>query len=234
MDDFNYVGGELETFSRAHHWKSYWASRVRPHIQGRVLEVGAGIGSNTLLLRAGHETSWVCLEPDPRLAATLQRAVAAAGQGIETRVGTLQDLAEHERFETFLYVDVLEHIEDDRGELQHAAEHLAPGGRVVVLSPAHPWLFSPFDRSIGHFRRYTAGALRALTPGSLRLERVFYLDAVGLLASAANRLLLRQSMPTARQIALWDNCMVPCSRLLDPLTLGRLGKSVVAVWDRPV
>jgi hypothetical protein len=62
--------------------------------------------------------------------------------------------------------------------------------------------------------------------------KAFYLDSVGLLASAANRLLLKQSLPTARQIQVWDNFMVPCSRLLDPLTGYLAGKSVVAVWER--
>ena len=48
----DYIGSELELFSHAKHWKQYWASKVRPLIKGSVLEVGAGIGSNTKLLHA--------------------------------------------------------------------------------------------------------------------------------------------------------------------------------------
>jgi hypothetical protein len=59
-----------------------------------------------------------------------------------------------------------------------------------------------------------------------------YLDSVGLAASLANRTLLRQSIPTARQIMIWDRLMVPMSRILDPLLGYRAGKSILAVWSR--
>jgi len=58
------------------------------------------------------------------------------------------------------------------------------------------------------------------------------LDTAGFFASLANRVLLRASMPTAAQIALWDEVLVPISRILDRLTGYNLGKSVVAVWTR--
>ncbi|MGB9626595.1 MAG: hypothetical protein ACPMAQ_17205, partial [Phycisphaerae bacterium] len=57
-----------------------------------------------------------------------------------------------------------------------------------------------------------------------------YLDSVGCLASMANRLLLRQGMPTRRQIRLWDAVFVSMSRVADPLLGYRLGKTIVGVW----
>jgi hypothetical protein len=59
-----------------------------------------------------------------------------------------------------------------------------------------------------------------------------YLDSVGLLASLANRLLLRSAMPTVGQIRIWDNFMVPWSRFLDPIFLYGIGKTIVVVWRR--
>ena len=125
---------------------------------------------------------------------------------------------------------MLEHIEDDAEELRRASKHLKPGGALIVLSPAHPWLFAPFDQAIGHYRRYSRESLRAAAPRHLRRQKLVYLDAVGLLASLANRLLLKQDMPTAGQIKTWDGLLVPCSRLLDPLLGGTVGKSVLGVW----
>jgi SAM-dependent methyltransferase len=234
MSEPNYVGGELKLFAQADRWKRYWISQLRPYIRGAVLEVGAGIGANTLRLRNGSERRWICLEPDPQLAATLREQLAGTPLEPTTEVvtGTLNALGPADRFDSILYIDVLEHIEDDRGELERAAGHLGPGGHLIVLAPAHAWLFSPFDQAIGHFRRYTARALGGLTPPGVRLASAFYLDSVGLLASAANRLLLRQSLPSARQIHMWDSLMVPCSRLVDPFTGYRAGKSVIAVWER--
>ncbi len=114
-----------------------------------------------------------------------------------------------ESFDTIVYIDVLEHIEDDAGELKLAARRLRRGGRIVVLSPAHQFLYTPFDAAIGHFRRYNRSSLRKISPPGLELEKLFYLDAFGIAASAMNRLLLRQSMPTKAQIETWDKWIVP-------------------------
>jgi SAM-dependent methyltransferase len=149
---------------------------------------------------------------------------------VRVEVGTIRGL-EEASFDTILYVDVLEHIEDDRGELERAAARLRPGGRLVVLAPAHQWLFSPFDSAIGHFRRYTKRSLRELAPPGLELTRLRYLDSVGLLASGANRFLLKSSSPNLGQIRFWDRVLVRASRMVDPLLAYSVGKSVLSVWS---
>lgn len=144
--------------------------------------------------------------------------------------GTVRDLPSDARFDAILYVDVLEHVRDDAAELVAAAGALSPGGALIVLAPAHGWLYSPFDRAIGHYRRYTRRSLAAVGPPGLRLVVLRYLDSVGLLASAGNRFVLRKSTPTAGDIARWDQLMVPVSRWLDPWLGFRIGKSVLGVW----
>jgi SAM-dependent methyltransferase len=224
-----YVGTELELFARAANWKAYLARQLEPFIVGDVLEVGAGMGANTALFLTPAVDRWTCLEPDGRLASRIDRGFDSR---VDVRCGILSDLEENVTFDVIMYIDVLEHIEDDAGELAAAAARLRPGGHLIVLSPAHPWLFSPFDAAIGHWRRYTRRGLRGLGPTGCRPVRLRMLDAVGLLASVANKLLLRSAMPTAGQIALWDRGMVPVSRLVDPLLGHRVGKSVLAVWRR--
>jgi hypothetical protein len=110
--------------------------------------------------------------------------------------------------------------------------HLTSKGKIIVLSPAHPGLFTEFDRALGHYRRYTRRTLRACTPEGASLIGLFALDSFGLLATVANKLLLHQSMPTAKQLAFWDNCLVPVSRWTDPLIAFSLGKSLIAIWQK--
>jgi hypothetical protein len=114
--------------------------------------------------------------------------------------------------------------------MARAAARLNPGGTVIVLSPAHPFLFTPFDTAIGHFRRYTRNSLQSAAPETLQVEKLIYLDAAGMLASAANRLLLQSAMPTEGQILTWDRMLVPVSRVIDPIFGGRVGKSVLGIW----
>jgi SAM-dependent methyltransferase len=232
---YEYQGDELSVFQHAVNWKAYFGSQLRPYVRGRVLEVGGGIGATARLLCDGRQESWDALEPDPRLAEEMGRRFAEAPLPAPTavRVGTVADLGRDERFDAILYIDVLEHIDRDRDELAAAAALLRPGGALAVLSPAHQWLYTPFDRAIGHFRRYSRTGLAALTPPGLRREKIIYLDAVGMLASLGNRLLLRSATPTRRQVWFWDAVLVRLSRLVDPLLGYAVGKSVLGVWRRP-
>ncbi len=231
--ELDYIGDELAIFALAKNWKAYFASALAPFIRGEVAEPGAGLGATTLTLCDPKETAgWLCIEPDRTMADGLARARAEGGLPARCSVhrGVLADLPADRLFDTITYIDVIEHIEDDRREFASAASRLKPGGRIVILAPAWQHLFSPFDARIGHFRRYSRGGLTALAAPGLRLETSFYLDSVGYFASLANRLLLRQGSPAKSQILLWDNVMVPASRVVDRLCLRSVGRSVVAVW----
>lgn len=235
MGEAGYVGEELDVFSHALNWKAYVRKRLGPWIRGDVLEVGSGLGSTTRALCDGTPRSWTCLEPDPELAAQ-QRAGAAESplpMDVGVRVGILTSLAAEEQFDTILYIDVLEHIEDDDEELLVAQAHLRPGGALVVLSPAFQFLFSPFDQAVGHHRRYTKKTLRAVIPPGLKRAELFYMDSVGMLASLVNRVFLKQTVPNLDQIRVWDRFLVRASRLVDPLVLHAFGRSVVAVYTEP-
>jgi SAM-dependent methyltransferase len=233
-EGFTYQGSELVLFAEARNWKAYFAAFLRPYVGQRVLEVGAGLGNNIGPLISPVVREWVCLEPDASLADQIQADIFEGRLPEACRVssGTIAAISDSERFDTILYVDVLEHIEDDRGELHRAAKHLADDGHLVVLAPAHQALFSSFDTSIGHFRRYNRRQLEALTPSGIRPIGYRMLDSCGLVASLANRLFLRQSEPSHAQIAFWDNCLVRLSRIIDPLTRYTIGKTVVMIWQK--
>jgi SAM-dependent methyltransferase len=230
---FKYVGTELERFAAANNWKSYWCQQIRPFLRGDVLEVGAGTGSNTLMLNHSGGGRWMCLEPDPDLFVRLVKTLESAPTNrlYEPVCGTLRSLKNQE-FDTIIYIDVLEHIDHDAEELNRAAAHLRPGGHLIVLAPAHQCLFTPFDAAIGHFRRYNRSMLCRISPSGLRLVLLRYIDSIGLIASSANLLLLRQSMPTRGQIRFWDKWIVPTSRVLDPYFRFNIGKSIIAVWRK--
>ena len=230
--NYVYAGSELELFSSATNWKSYFSRILAPHIGGRVLEVGAGIGSNIPYLHTPAVREWVSLEPDAALASRISQRVAAGELPNDCKVviGTAAQIERAPAYDTILYIDVLEHIEDDAGELACAAERLAPNGRLIVLAPAHQFLFSRFDESVGHYRRYNRRTLTALRPPGCRLVACQMLDSTGFFASLSNWF-LRAAVPSPGQIKVWDKLLVPVSRHLDWLTTFRFGKTIVAIWS---
>ena len=224
----DYIGSELELFSHAKNWKQYWVSKVRPLIKGPVLEVGAGIGSNTKLLHS-QDILWHQLEPDTNFYRQLKNDSKQLNN-CKTFHGVLKNHSKT-NYQTIIYIDVLEHIEHDGEELNLAADKLKTGGKVVVLSPAHQSLMSNFDRNIGHFRRYNKKMLQDICPSNMFVERQYYLDSVGLLASFAARF-VKSGNPTLKQILLWDQFMVPASRLIDSLLFFLFGKTIVTVYKK--
>jgi SAM-dependent methyltransferase len=234
MNDLTYGGEEITLFAEAANWKKYFGSKIRPFIGKRVVEVGAGIGATTEILCDGLQQQWICLEPDPLLRAEIEARIASRKLPAccSTRAGVVADLEFSQTTDSFVYIDVLEHIQDDGPELDRAAERLAPGGTLIVLGPAFNFLYSPFDESVGHYRRYDKLTLQALTPPACRVKSIFYLDCVGMATSLFNKFVLKQPLPNQKQILFWDRWLVPISRATDPVVGYKTGRSIVCVWEK--
>ena len=113
----------------------------------RVLDVGAGSGYfSARLMRSGRCAGRVCIDPnyaDSQLSATPGDVfVREASPEV---VGSC-DLA--------LFIDVLEHVDDDVALLRRYAALLPPGAFVVVSVPAFQSLWSGHDEFLEHRRRH--------------------------------------------------------------------------------
>ena len=233
-DHSAYPGQELELFERAVNWKKYFASYIKPYIGAEVAEVGAGLGANTVLLFNRIATKWMLLEPDSTMASLLTKKIAdqELPAACEVVQGTLSSLKQNVLFDTIIYIDVLEHIEHDKKEIETAAQLLKPKGHLIILSPAFGFLYSSFDKAIGHYRRYKKQELENLIPVSLKKKSLRYLDSAGFLMSLTNRLVLKQKYPTQQQVNFWDRFGIPVSRVMDKILFFSFGKSILGIWEK--
>ena len=233
-EKYKYPGDELSLFQNATHWKTYFSRIIRPYLKGTVLEAGAGIGGTTTLLNDGSSSKWVLMEPDAGLSKILQQKIESKDLPSNTslQTGTIDDIAG--KYDTILYIDVMEHIEADKIEMHKAASRLNEGGHIVILSPAFPLLYSPFDKAIGHYRRYTRETISRISPDGLQLVHNRYYDSVGFFASLMNKLIFRQHYPTLSQVMFWDKWMIPVSTIMDKIILHSFGKSIISVWEKTV
>jgi SAM-dependent methyltransferase len=229
-----YIGQELDTFQHAVQWKSYCQQHISKYLKGDVLEVGAGTGATTRILSRDEHKTWTCLEPDAKLCEqlTLNLKVLERRCTYKVQQGTMADLPEDLKYDSILYFDVLEHIENDQAEIQTAFRHLTPEGYLIVLSPAYEWLYSPFDKAIGHFRRYDKNALNRLSSQELQPITIQYLDSIGIALSFLNKFFIRTTQPTLSQVLFWDRRIVPLSERFDTLLRYKLGKSILGIWQK--
>ncbi len=226
---------DLEQLATAHHFFGWVLDEFSPHIRGRILEVGAGTGAVTrrLVERYPGQVEITALEPAENLFPDLQ-AYAALTPGVEARRDTLADLApdDHRGFDAVVYLNVLEHIEDDARELRLAYRALRPGGALLVFGPALEWLYSELDFRAGHYRRYSVEGLRELAKAAgLDVVKAQYFDAFGVAPYLLVYRILRKTRISGSSMMLYDRVIVPLSRRLaaDPA----FGKNVVLVAVKP-
>ena len=143
------------------------ARMLRPRLAAdcRALVIGIGGGGTIRRLREMAPGGTVTgLDIDPEAVALLQRLDPAGTY----RVADVERevLAAAMSMDLVVALDVIEHLDDDRGVVAKVHEVLAPGGLFAVHVTAHPWLFSSHDEHLGHRRRYRPREVGALLRAS--------------------------------------------------------------------
>ena len=221
------MGSELHLFSRANKWKKYIFSEVEKYLPANLvsIEVGSGIGSNSRHI-AELSSEYIGIEPDHRLL-----EIAKSGdsekrflQGYSSIIPTLNIT----KGKAVFYIDVLEHIMEDGEELVETAGYLSEGDYLVILVPAHMFLYSNFDLSVGHHKRYSRKTLLRILPSDFVLLENKELDSVGGFLSFLSKILKLKNSVNSRSVAIW-NFLIPLSRFVDRFITNRFGKSILLI-----
>lgn len=94
-----------------------------------------------------------------------------------------------ESFGTVYSLDVLEHLDDDRGGLSEIKRVCRPGGKIIITVPAYQFLWSQHDIVNQHRRRYVERELRDLVQSAgLQIELLSYNNTLLFPAVAGVRL----------------------------------------------
>lgn len=220
---------EFAALAEARNYRAALVHEFAPHLVGKVLEVGAGIGQMTQAFqKVSSIRSITALEPDPRFHSAFRRD----NPGIPLVPGTVADLPDQSGWDAIVSINVLEHIEHDLDQLIAWASLLRQRKGVACLFvPARPEIYAPIDRDFGHFRRYTAPELRSrLQTAGFHIERLSYFNSVGYLAWWMSFKILRQRSFGIPSVRLYDRFIFPAvhwseSRLCRP----PIGQSLLAV-----
>jgi glycosyltransferase involved in cell wall biosynthesis len=229
----------LARLGRAPRFNDWMAEAVRPLCGQRVLELGAASGAITR--RLVPRERYVATDQNPLHLHHL-RALCGDRPYLEVRPCDVTDPASFPRIEggydTVLALNVLEHVEDDRGVLENIRAVLAPGGRAVVLVPQGPALYGSQDELLGHRRRYTEESLRQAAAGAgFDVRQLLPFNRASTPAWWVNGKVRRSQRFSALQIAALDR-LTPVLRRVDgalpfaPLSLlaapGRRGAALRA------
>jgi SAM-dependent methyltransferase len=239
-EGFTYPGQELDAMAGASNYHEWILGVFKPFLGRHLVEVGAGLGSfSELILRHHACQTFSLIEPSRemynQLAANAQRL--QTNTRIETFHGTFRDAAPsikaRQAPDSIIYVNVLEHIRDDEGELDAIHATLAETGRVFIFVPALPWLYGAFDERVGHVRRYMKSGLeRKLERAGFRMVLSRYFDFAGIGPWWVKYCLFRSATMAPGSVRLYDRWVVPVTRRIEALISPPLGKNVIAVAEK--
>jgi SAM-dependent methyltransferase len=205
-------------------------NEFQPFLGQRILEIGCGLGNLTRHfvqreLLVGIDLSEESIAEVSRQFSNDLNVHLVPGDITDHRILAL---AEH-RFDTAVSLNVFEHIENDEVAVRHTFQLLEPGGTLILVVPAHRWLYGSMDSAIGHYRRYTKkGLCDLLENAGFQVVHQKYLNMLGALGWFVNGRIFRRSVPPTGQLRLL-NRVVPCLQFVEGLVPVPFGVSVLSV-----
>ncbi len=203
------------------------------HDKGKyhIVDFGAGIGTLSLI----YQTICAPVQTDHRIACVEidsqnQRELNTRNFSTYTQLDQIPG-----PIDGIFSSNVLEHIADDRQILKDFYDRLCAGGRMVLYLPAWPVLYSDMDEIFGHYRRYEKGDIvEKCAAAGLRVERIFYCDFMGFLASFGLKIFGYNKLVNAKSLRFYDQYIFPLSLFFDSLGMRNfLGKNIVVVAEKP-
>lgn len=224
----------LDAIEQAPKFNRWMYDSVKPWLGKRVAELGCGRGNLSNFFRH-HETVLLTDYRDDyldplRLKWKRKRNLSFEKLDMTQR----EDYAVLTKFQpdSVVFLNVLEHLEDDRAVLKNLFDHVPSGCRLIILVPFGMKLYSDFDKELGHFRRYEKGELETkMTDAGFKVEHQFYFNKAGKLAWYAVNTLGKQKRLTRTQLKIY-NFLTPAFRLADKV-LPTTGLSTVAICRKP-
>lgn len=221
----DYPGKELEIFDKAVFWRKYIYFLVRKYLKNGLLEVGAGIGSFTKNYK-NNFTNISLTELDKKNIKKLKKRFK------NSKIKILSKFTSEigKKFNTILYMNVLEHIKNDKKEINISLSKLNKKGYLVILVPAHNELYTKFDKEIGHFRRYKINFFKKLKLKNSKIIKLQYLDCLGYFLYYLNKMFYKDEVyPSESKIFIWDKFFTPLTFFLDKFLNYKFGKNILCI-----
>jgi SAM-dependent methyltransferase len=221
---YQYEGWELVFFDRAKNFRNYQFSLIKNFIKGDVAEIGPGNGESLKFYK--HLAKKIFLyEPTKKNFLKLKNNFKDQKILIKNNY-----FKEKKKFDTIIYLDVLEHITNDQAELTFAYKTLKKNGHLIINVPAFSHLFSDFDKDVNHLRRYNKENIMNLTKNfKYNYIKMTYYDTLGYIFSLISKLFIKEyKRKFSEKIKFWD-FLIPFSKIIDIATFNLLGKSLLII-----
>lgn len=238
-DNVIYDGKDLEAMDFAENYHRWILEIFKPYFGKHLAEIGAGTGAFSQLLLETNPESLNLVEPsgmfvelEKNLRADSNSTNITFHRNIFTQISKELEVTAN-RPDTIFYVNVLEHIEDDRHELETVKRVLLGGGHACIFVPAMPSLYSEFDKRLGHYRRYTKKDLiDKCRSAGFEICIARYFDFPGMLPWFIKYRIMRSLSMESNLVRMYDNVAVPIIKRFENIVSPPVGKNLLVVAQK--
>jgi SAM-dependent methyltransferase len=201
----------LRRLSKLAPYNAWLHSQIENYLGKRILEVGSGVGNQTKFFLDREKVVASDIEPH-----YLRELKTKFEDRENLRIASYKfPITDSERkslhddgIDTIVSMNVLEHIEDDRGTLKDFASILPQGGRLALVVPAMPGIYGTLDIYLRHYRRYSPDALRKIVEeAGFKVDELRYINRPGVLGWWLNSKVLRKKVIPKGQLGAFKLIM---------------------------
>lgn len=224
----------LKVLSKADHFNKWMFDTIKPFVFGNILEIGSGIG-NISSYFIQNNSSISLSDIDDFYLENLKKKFSEFPCVkdifyIDLELEDFQETYPHlkEKYDTVLFVNVLEHIQRDRKAIEHSRFLLKEGGNLIILVPAYSFLYSKLDAALNHYRRYNGKNLSEMIgQNQFVVKNQLYFNALGIVAWVYGKIWGLKKIPST-EMNLFDR-LTFWAKWIDKLLFNKIGLSQIVV-----
>ena len=230
MSKINYTGWELKFFDKSYNFRKYQFNLIKNFLGKEILEIGPGSGefAKKFLMHKAKKLTLSEINLPLRKKLKIKFKNIKNVRILSKKINNIKT-----KFNTICYFDVLEHIKDHELEILTAIKKLKKNGNLIIFVPANNILYSNYDKSIGHYRRYEKQFFIDFTQkNNFMCKKIQYIDSIGFLFLLLNKIINPKKKSNLSFATILWNYLVPLSRVIDRLIFNNFGKSLFCVIQK--
>ena len=227
---------DLEVLDNAENFIEWLYSKYKSHIQGDILEISSGIGTYSKKIISDYPNSNITLteysENDVKKLKKEFETKKVNCKKMDMNVKEDYQVIGYNKFGTIICSNVLEHVEKDQFALEQCFSLLKEKGKLILIVPQNPNLFSDQDKELGHFRRYTKKELITKSQNvGYKLVNIKNFNAIGVLGWKLNKK-SKQTKNDPKMINIFNNIIPIIKKFDDSITSKIFGLSLIVILEK--
>lgn len=219
----------LESMNQAIWYNQWTLKKFVKYLRGDILEVGCGIGNFTNALTSYGRVFAMDIDKN-----YINQTKLLLNEG-QVGVGDIERgkyFFGSQTFDSIVCLNVLEHIKNDKIALTNLLKLLKFDGTLILLVPAHPFLYGGIDKSIGHIRRYNKRELlQRMKNAGFKIilsRRINFLGAIGWFVAGK---ILKESKVENTKIKIF-NFLAPLFLAVEDIIEPPIGTSILVIAQK--